>query len=90
MHEFYNSNPHLLLTLSIEQAAAISGFSYNTISNAYDRGEFGICVPEDLIRGRIPRTELDRWIKANTASKIPIDFDNRLNDSGFKKRRKRF
>ncbi len=72
MHAYYNDNPHLLLTLSIEQAAAVSGFSSTTITQAYERGEFGMCVPEDLIRGRIPRIELDKWIKNNTASKPVI------------------
>ncbi len=69
MHAYYNDNPHLLMTLSIEQAAAVSGFSSTTITQAYERGEIAMCVPEDLIRGRIPRIELEKWITKNSTVK---------------------
>lgn len=63
--QYYHEHPHLMLTLSVEQASAITGFSPTTINLACDRGEFGKCIPGDAKNGRIPRTELDRWIQNN-------------------------
>ena len=58
-----------MLTMSLEQASAVSGFSPDTIKAAYDRGELGKCVPEGILHGRIPMAELEKWIHKNTVIK---------------------
>lgn len=56
--------PEGSVTLSVAEAAALTGFSERVIRTSIRRGELPSLMPHGALRGRrVRRRDLDRWMR---------------------------